>query len=487
MHSNLSRINHISPQNRPQSITIARCECKSHSVTRLGLASLMLATALALSACATGNDSFIPSPAPKNSNNGLGTITPRYPAPRNVANPGLTPHVAATLSLSQAISLSIEHNPKLQSFAWDAQGALARIRQARIWPNPELEYEMENFGGTGKFSGSAYAETTVSLAQNLPIGGDIKHRRVLAELESQLADWDYHAARLDVIVDVTQRFVVALAADRKLELAKQELNLAKATEMLTQNRVDTGDASPVELTRVVVPVVTAELGLARAERTRDAAYRRLSLSWGDREVLFIEVAGDLDSVSPPPSPESLIQHVSDNPDVARWAVEISTRITEQRLAKAQAIPNLTGRIGLKRDRESGDEALVVGLSLPLPLFDRGQEQIKSARSGEASARSRQRAAELRVEGLLSEAYASLANAYDETIAIRDRALPAADRAYRGTQLAFKEGKLPFLDVLDAQRTLFELQERYVQALEDYHLGVAFIESIIGRSIADLQK
>lgn len=434
---------------------------------QLGLTTLALATLLAAPSSAAD------------------TPVPDFPAPREISATADAPKPTGTVTLQQAISLAIERSPELQAFAWDAQSSLARIRQARLWENPELEYERENFGGTGKFSGSDIAESTLSLAQTLPLGGKRTQRRKIAELESQLADWDYHAARLEIIVTVTHRFVAALAAERRLELSMQELELAKATEQLTQSRVDAGDTSPVELSRVVVPVVTAELALKRAERLRNATYRNLSLSWGERVVTFTDIAGDLDAVVPAPKPDTLVQYISENPEVARWAIEISSRIAERRLARAEAVPNLRGRIGLKRDRESGDEAFVLGISLPFPLFDRGQAKAQSARASEASARSRQRAAELRLESQLSEAYSRLANAYDEVSAIRGRALPAAEKAYQGTQFLFKEGKLPFLDVLDAQRTLFEIQESYLQSLEDYHFAAATIESLIGRSLADL--
>lgn len=472
---------------KPSQNSRVRRESKKHPAKLVSTAVLALVAGLALSGCASGFNAHVPSrEGAKIEKNATPLPTPylvSYDEPIEDA----APRPLGDLTLSQAISLSIERNPELQAFAWDAKGAVARIRQARLWPNPELEFERENFGGTGTFSGSASAESTLSLAQNLPLGGDIKQRRRLAELESQLADWDYHAARLDTLVEVTQRFVAALAADRRLEFAEQALELARSIEKLTTSRVEAGDASPLELTRAVVPVVTAELSLAQTERARKAAYRLLSLSWGGRVTTFDKVVGDLDAVSPTPTPEALIQHINDNPEVARWTIEISARIAEGRLAKAEAIPNLTGRFGLRRDRESGDEALVVGLSLPLPLFDRSQGQIQAARMGEASARSRKRAAELRIESLLNRAYAELADAHDEALAIRDRALPAADRAYQGTQLAFKEGKLPFLDVLDAKRTLFELQQRYLDSLVAYHFQTAAIESIIGRSLADLKK
>jgi cobalt-zinc-cadmium efflux system outer membrane protein len=391
------------------------------------------------------------------------------------------------LTLSQTIALSMKRNPELEAFAWDLQGAQARIRQARLWPNPELEVERENFGGAGRFSGSDSAETTISLAQSLPLGGDIKRRRELAEFQSDLADWDYHAARLDTLVEVTQRFVRALAADRKLDLAKKELEIALTTESITSGRVEAGDASPVELARVVVPVVTAELELSQAERSQQAAYRRLSLSWGAKSVTFVRVNGDLDSLSPVPKLQELIRHINQNPAVARWTTEISVRIAEKRLAKAEAIPNLNGRFGVRRHHATDDNALVVGISLPLPFFDRGQGNIHAALMGEASARSRRRAAEHRIEGMLSDVYSELVTAQEEAVALRERALPAADKAYKATLFAFKEGKLPFFDVLDVQRTLFGLQERYLDALVVYHSMTAELESLIGRSLAEVSQ
>lgn len=395
--------------------------------------------------------------------------------------------IPSVLTLNRAIALAVERNPELRALASDTDGARARIRQARVWQNPQIEFEYENFGGTGRFSGSAAAETTLSIAKSLPLGGDISQRRVLAELELQRTDWDYHAQRLKTVLEVTERFVAALVSERRLELVQRELELAEATKRLTETRVETGDASPAQLTRLVVPIVTAELNVARAERTRTAAFRNLSLSWTERTMSFERVSGDLDAILPPPSAESLVQHIAGNPGVARWAVEISARVAERRLARAEAIPDLVGRFGIRRHQESGNDALVVGLSLPLPLFDRGQAQIQSARAGEAAAQDRQLAAELQLEGLLNDTYAALANAYDEAFVLRDRALPAAEQAYRDTQLAFEEGKLRFLDVLDAQRTLFELQTRHLQALENYHLVAAAAESLIGRSLVGLHQ
>lgn len=395
------------------------------------------------------------------------------------------PDPAGALTLKHALEVSLARSPKLRTFHFRNQHAEALELQAGLWNNPVIEAEIENLGGSGEFSGVDAAETTLSLAQTLPLGRDIARRRELAGHRTQLTSWDYEAARLDVMGETTKRFVEALAADRRLALAQQELELAEATEEVAKKRVEAGDASPVELTRIVVPVVTGQVALKRAERIREAAYRRLSLMWDGRGVTFDQVVGDLEEIPPAPAPDVVVRHINSNPRVARWATEIGERVAQRRLAEAEAMPDLTARVGVKRANQTDDTALVIGLSLPLPLFDRRQGEILAARRGEMAARERQRQTELRIESMLSTAYAELLAAQDEAVALRERALPAADSASEATRQAFAEGKLPFLDVLDAQRTLFELQRRYLDVLVAYHEMTAEVELLIGKRLTDL--
>lgn len=397
------------------------------------------------------------------------------------------PNPTGDLSLNDAVALAIEHGPRLEAFSLDVRVAEARAVQAGLWANPELEAEVENIAGRDRLSGTDAAESTISLAQLIPIGGDIHRRKELAGVQVEKANWDYEAARIEVVAEVTQRFVEALASDRRLILAKQALELATETERVIEQRVKAGDASPVEQSRILVPVIVAEVELKQAELARDAAYQRLALTWDGQEVTYDRVVGDLDSVVQIPEARTLVRYISNAPAVAEWTAEISQRIAERRLAEAEAKPDLTGRIGLKHFSEDDESALVVGLSLPLPVSDRRQGDIRAARLGEASARLRRREAELRIEAMLSTAYSQLVSSYTESTMLHDRALPAANDAYESTKAAFDHGSLPFIDVLDAQRTLFDLQRRYVEGLVRYHTAVIEIETLIGHRLSDLNE
>lgn len=397
----------------------------------------------------------------------------------------VTPTPTGDLALRDAIALALEYSPSFQAYSLDIRVAEARAIQAGVWANPELEAEVENIAGRDRLSGIDAAETTITLAQIIPIGGDIQRRRDLAGIRVQRANWDYEAARIGVLAEVAQRFVEALATDRRLALANQELELARETERVVTQRVAAGDASPVEQIRVMVPVVIAEVEVKQAELMRDAAYRRLTLTWGGREVTFDRLVGDLDVTEPVRDPSLLVKYINSSPVVASWAMQISERVAERRLAEAEAMPDLTGRIGLKHYSEDDESSLVVGISLPLPLFDRREGDILAVRLGEAAAVKRRRDAELRIESMLSTAYAELIASHTESDALRNRVLPAAKRAYEVTREGFNQGGLPFLDVLDAQRTLFQLQRRYLETLVVYHTAVVEIESLIGRRLSEL--
>jgi len=395
------------------------------------------------------------------------------------------PRPTGAITLRQALAFALEHHPELHAYAWEVRAAEARLLQAGLWPNPELEAEFENFAGSKDFSGTGSLETTLSLAQTFPLGGDIERRRELAGLQAQLTGWAYESARLDVLSKVTERYLILLGAQRQLALAREALTLAEQVHDATDRRIRAGDAPPIDAARSSVPVATAQVRLKRSQRQHKAARRQLALMWAASEASFDLAEGSLDSLRAPPSPEQLAGLVSTNPQVARWAVEISARRAEAALAEAEAAPNLTVRAGVKHDNADDANALVVGISLPLPLFDRRQGEVLAARLNVNAAAERRRSAERRVEAALSRAYARMAGSFDEAMAIRDIALPPAIEAFAFTRRAFESGDLALIDVLDAERTLMELRTDYLAALTDYHLAVTEIEGLIGRPLADL--
>jgi cobalt-zinc-cadmium efflux system outer membrane protein len=116
-----------------------------------------------------------------------------------------TPAPTGQLSLADVLSFAELHSPRLAARATDIQIAQARSRQAKRWPNPDLELEMENIAGSGQFSGIDSAETTLSLAQVVPLGGDIAMQYELADVRRGQAQWAFKVARLEVLHQAIHR------------------------------------------------------------------------------------------------------------------------------------------------------------------------------------------------------------------------------------------------------------------------------------------
>lgn len=390
------------------------------------------------------------------------------------------------LTLREALSFALLHNPELAAFSWRIRESEALALQASLPPNPVLEGEVEDFGGSGDFNGFDESESTIALSQLVELGGKRARRLRVAEFGSSLTAWDFESRRLMVLTRTTRTFVEVLARQERLELSRRSRELAEQILRSAAERVLAGKSSPLEETRARVVVSKSRIAVERARRDLNAARVRLASAWGSSSPRFDSVVGELETIQPIPALEDIAGWISENPEVARWVVEISERQARVELAKAQAVPDVVVRGGIRLLGGDDDTAFVVGLSLPLPLFDRNQGGVQAARFGEAKAREEQRAAEVRVTTRLFSAYEDLESSHFAATSLQVDVVPAATEAFNSVEEAFSEGKLGYLDVLDAERTLFEVRDEYVQALASYHEAKAEVEGLLGRSLGTLE-
>jgi outer membrane protein, heavy metal efflux system len=436
---------------------------------------------VALSGCASERiEAVRPEPRP------LGQHVPAFQAPEELpANPSRGPQPeepTGVLTLRQVLALALLRNPELASIAWEVRAGEARTLQAGLLPNPEVSVEVENFAGSGEFRGFDAAETTIALGQVIELGGKRLRRARVAALERDLAAWDYEATRLNVFTATAKAFVEVLGAQAQLALNEDLVRLADQVLRTVAARVQAGQVSPVEETRARVALSTNRIALERAERALVAARERLAATWGSPAPAFERVAVALEPIVPIPSAKRLVRCISQNPDIARWVAEMAQRQAAVALEEARRIPNVTGVGGVRRHSRTSDTALIMQLAIPIPIFDRNQGAILAARYRLARAGEERRTAEVRVLSELAATYAELSSAFAEATTLQHDVLPGAQSAFEAFSEGYRQGKFGFLDVLDAQRTLFEARGRYLEALTAYHRAVADMERLIGEPL-----
>ena len=143
------------------------------------------------------------------------------------------------------------------------------------------------------------------------------------------------------------------------------------------------------------------------------------------------------------------------------------------------MPDLTLSLGVRRLNEIDKFGFVAGVSIPLPLFNRNQGGIFEATRRLSKAEEERRTANVKVLATVSEIYQALSSSFTEAMILRNDALPGALSAFEASQEGYRQGKFGYLDVLDAQRTLFDVRRRYIDAVAAYHIAIADVKRLIG--------
>ena len=386
---------------------------------------------------------------------------------------------SGVLELRQALALALLQNPELSAFSLEVRAAEARSVAAAAIPNPDLAIEVENFGGRLERRRFQSAETTLAISQLIELGGKRASRIRMANLQRDLAGWDYETKRLDVLSETAQAFVDVIAAQRKLALAERQLQLAQRVSGAVGARVRAGTESPVEERRTRVALATSRAEMESARRALEQARISLAAHWGGATPRFERAEGAFDRVGDIPALQRLLDATAENPDLARWSHEIGLREAGVEVERAKRIPDLTVTAGVRRYAETDDNAFVAGISLPIPIFGANPGAVAEARHNLSIARENRRGAEIRVRSELTKAYEGLAGGAREVEILASEGVPNAEAAIDAAQQAYSAGKFGLLQVLDAQRDLIESQARYIDALAEYHKSAAEVERLVG--------
>ncbi len=379
---------------------------------------------------------------------------------------------SAPLTLEAAISRAFSTNPGLRSAGRDLDIAAGQRTQAGAIPNPELSYLSEGIKNDAR-------TTTVQINQALELGGKRSARIALAEREQDLASADLASYRSTLRADVVTAFFDVLTAQERLLLAQATQELSQKVTGVAARRVIAGKISPVEETRARVAEASTKIELSQAANDLALAKRRLAATWGSSEPMVGPVATPAMPAGANPTTDELLARLPAAPQITRSRREIDRQKALADVERSRRYPDLTVSLGSKRDEQIGQRQTVVGLAIPLPLFDRNQGNLASALRRTDKARDELLAVQNKLSSDLGQASLRLNAAASELAILRDEILPGAHSAYDAGTRGFEAGKFSFIDVLDAQRTLFQAKTQYVRALGESHRAAADIERIIG--------
>lgn len=394
------------------------------------------------------------------------------------------------MTLLEAVQLTLRYNPELAVFAREKDALEGATLQAGLLPNPQIQVDMEDLGTrTNDTPGGTF--TSIRIGQLIETGGKRLARRNAASLNEERAERDFEAKRLDIIALAANIFTDVLAGQARVQLAQDNSVLAQKVVDTARKRVQAGKAPPIEETRAEVSLATAKIELVQAQRDLNAFRKQLTLLWGNPVPNFKKAIGDLESLVKVPNFDTLAEHIRVNPTVLSSQANLAQREANLKLQHARRLPDITVTAGIRRFAQPRDTAVahdttaLVGISVPLPLFDRNQGNILEAHQRVDQAMDQLAATDLRLKSLLTQTYEALLAAQNEIQVLQNEILPGAKESFMIAQRGYELGRFDFLILLDAQRVLFQNQALYIRALANYQRLVNEVERIIAAPIENV--
>jgi cobalt-zinc-cadmium efflux system outer membrane protein len=383
------------------------------------------------------------------------------------------------ISLREALQRALSANQRLAAAAREVGAAGGLKIQAGVLPNPELFFELDNALGSGRFQGVRAAETTLQLSQLIELGGKREARIAAGDAGVSVAVWQRRATELDVLSETAIAFITVVSAQRRIEIFDEQI--ASFDQLIPQlkRRVEEGASSPAETQRAQVAADLFRVDRERARSQLASARRDLAILLGETTPAFGEAVGRFASTGQPPSFQSVVQAIEANPQLIRWTAVTAQRNAELILARLKLVPDVHVGAGWRHFQDTGDNAVRLDLSIPLPVFDQNTGNIVAAQETLAKAGAERATNRLLLISIAGRAYDAANGALAELKLLRSSIIPNARSAAETIQTGYTQGRFTLLELLDVRGSVLQALLREQEALQNFHVAVATIEGLVG--------
>jgi len=382
-------------------------------------------------------------------------------------------------SFISLVKYAYQHSPDIKNAASEVSRFTGKKVQSGFFNNPELEVEVENFGGTLPGSTFNSAESTISLSQKFELGGKRKYRKDAANYRVLAAHERYKSVVNQTIFNVFYFYNKTSASFQQLTLAKQMKRLSEDVYNSISEKVKYGKSSPVEKIKASLELERASVKLNRAVYEFEKAEKLLAFAIGAKttpfELSFYFIADNFQLKGE----QEFIKNLRHSPELEEARLLQLSGNKELKLAKSLNIPDITFSVGYRTFRENDDKAYVASASIELPIFNRNKGIIMEKASERESFAGLLKKKEMLVK-------TAFENNYQEMLILKKKndqyvnvMLPGARQSYQAVLFGYKSGKFSYLDMLDSMRTLIEVENESIESVFEYSVALGKVLQITG--------
>ena len=387
------------------------------------------------------------------------------------------------LSLEKVIGDVLANNPSLKAAHANWEAMKQRVPQARAWEDLRSGFDTV----AGRFVSippNSFTDQKLMVEQAVPLSGRNRLRGEAAEAEAAVAFADLRRRELDLTAKARMAFYQLANAAEQLRIVDANLELLKEFAKISRNKYEVGTTPESD-------VLIAETDESKLEETRFDFLRQISDAQSQINVLMNRPAQ-----SPLPAPMEIrffalplelepLQTLAldSRPELLMARKKLEAAQARLKEARRQWIPDPSLRVEASRYNDGGQAVseVMAGVSINLPWFNRRKYKaaIEEANQMKIGAEFEQESARKETLGLVRDALKKVETQHHHVELFRDRVLVLARQNASATRLAYETDKTGFLNLIDAQRTLQEVEAMYWNHLVDYLSALAELESVVG--------
>jgi cobalt-zinc-cadmium efflux system outer membrane protein len=374
----------------------------------------------------------------------------------------------SSLGLEDIERIALANNPTVAQADANLRVSAGMARQAGLYPNPTVGYYADEIRG-GSFGGGKQGGF---VSQTIVTGGKLRAARRVAELQAQQSQTSRELQRLRIVNNIHMLFYEVLGAQRLVEVRQSLARLAADAVETSHQLANVGQADRPDVLQAEVEQQQADVSLRIARQDLESSWRTLAAVAGKPDLPRARLLGDFEAIPELDYDQWLATTLRDSLEVKLAGQNAERAEASLTQAKKTPIPDLQLYGNLAQNFETLDTTHKptglnggVQIGVQLPIFNRNQGNIAAAKGEIESAR--QEVARLKLQ--ITRELAGLFREYDAARVTvqqyKTEMLPRAEQAYQLYRTSYQQMAAAYPQALISQRTLFQLEADYVQALE----------------------
>lgn len=352
------------------------------------------------------------------------------------------------------------NNPTLAAECWKVGTSAGKVQQTKLLPNPSMGMTVENVGANQNQDGQE-VQSTLMVNQPILLGNKYNQRIKLKKSEYQVQQYAYSLAYVTLYAEAGQRYVDVLIAQHVCETLKESMRIAELTAKEIKKRNKAGKSSLLELNSAEIALGETKIRLQSAEAQLNIAQAELAALWGESEtnIGMVQDIGLPHTLLPL---DTLLNYVPQSPIMQHALAQTQSSYNQVLTNRSEVWPDLNVGVGLRHFQQSQDNALVAGVSMPLPIFDRNQGNVQSSLANYSEKLTSQKATCISVKKQIYILFQKASQTNFEMNLLHDQLIPKASSAFDLAKKGYIQGRFSYLDLLNAQQRLIDERYRYWQ-------------------------